>query len=426
MPPMRPLAYDVTRLFLGPLSRAPRGIDRVDLILARHFFAESDRETWGLLPTPWGMRLFDAARVQRGLLRLEQIWHEDVEDIAHDPFYGLLRDRLLGRHGGPHPNMDRFGLAQKGARMLHLLGGTGIVLGRPVRDLAKNSAYLNIGQLTPGAPILFNWLERRPDVSTILMLHDVIPIEHPDLVEPGSVRFHRTVLNTAARHSDGLIVTTQYANHTVARELARVGRSSVRMLSAMLPLHQAFDTPAQPDRELEGVEYFIAVGAIEKRKNLLLLAEVWEALLAKLGPDTPQLVISGSPHFGATEIKARFASSPARKQVKMISRISTAGIKSLISGAKALLMPSYAEGFGLPIVEARVLGCPVIASDIPAHREVVRGDALLLPVDDPAAWAEAVSRHVGAPRTSHVDTAGVSASRGQFVEMIETFLDEMA
>jgi glycosyltransferase involved in cell wall biosynthesis len=53
-------------------------------------------------------------------------------------------------------------------------------------------------------------------------------------------------------------------------------------------------------------------------------------------------------------------------------------------------MPSLAEGFGLPIAEALALGTPVLASDIPAHREAGGGAVRLLPASDAGSWRDAV------------------------------------
>ena len=63
---------------------------------------------------------------------------------------------------------------------------------------------------------------------------------------------------------------------------------------------------------------------------------------------------------------------------------------ALLSGAAALLFPSHEEGFGLPALEARALGVPVICSPIPAFRELLQGDATMLETDDPQRWADAV------------------------------------
>ena len=58
--------------------------------------------------------------------------------------------------------------------------------------------------------------------------------------------------------------------------------------------------------------------------------------------------------------------------------------------AEALLFPSISEGFGYPPVEAMAAGCPVLATDLPAHNEVIPKDCLL-PADDISAWVHAIS-----------------------------------
>jgi hypothetical protein len=65
----------------------------------------------------------------------------------------------------------------------------------------------------------------------------------------------------------------------------------------------------------------------------------------------------------------------------------------LIGGATALLAPSFSEGFNLPVAEANALGTPVIASDIPVHRELAGGAHLIDPVDGPA-WLAAIQAAV--------------------------------
>ena len=90
-----------------------------------------------------------------------------------------------------------------------------------------------------------------------------------------------------------------------------------------------------------------------------------------------------------------------RGHVHHVEGLSTQAMKSLIAQSRGLLSPSLAEGFGLPIIEALHLGATVIASDIPAHREVAGDKARLLdPIEAPA-WrtaSEAVSRERKQPQ----------------------------
>jgi glycosyltransferase involved in cell wall biosynthesis len=66
-------------------------------------------------------------------------------------------------------------------------------------------------------------------------------------------------------------------------------------------------------------------------------------------------------------------------------------LATLLTGARALLFPSFAEGYGIPLLEALAAGVPVLASDLPVFKEIGQGVPELLPPDDLAAWRHAVS-----------------------------------
>ncbi len=423
---MTQIAYDVTRLFLGPLSRTPRGIDRIELILARHFFGTAPHTTFGVLPTPWGMRVYDSRRVLRAVDRLEQLWAEH-SGAVDDPALVWLKARLLGQKVGPPPFRSKPGPAEKGLRMLRLIAASGFSFGRrATRVLPEGCAYLNVGQLSLAVPVLFRWLDRRPDIWAAFMLHDVIPLQEPGLVAPLSVRFHDRMVATTARHADGLIVTTQAAKGAVWNALADKGCRDIPTVSAMLPLHAGFDSPSAADPALAGQDYFVVCGAIEPRKNLLLLLAVWCELVRQLGPETPHLVVVGTPNYQGDSILAQFAgSTETLPYIHVVSGLSTPSLKVVISGARALLMPSLAEGYGLPIVEAEALGCPVIASDIAAHREVAGHGATLLDPQDAAVWVRAVlAAKVADRRPERRAAADLATDRRVFVEQIAGFLRE--
>lgn len=386
-----PIAYDATRLFLGPLSPTPRGIDRVDLAYARHFFQNSNEECCALLPTAWGIRAFPRARVLRGLERLEELWSE-TRRHDEDEAWQHLKLRLQG-HAAPRARAPAtpFALAR---RMTSLLRATGFGLGdSAVATLPPGTVYLNVGQIGLAFPLLLRWLDRRPDVRPVFMLHDVIPLETPEYVSATAVRGHAAMVDQTARHAAGLIVTTRTAQEAVQAELERRGAPALPTLALPLPVPACFREPPDPEPALAGTVYFVVCGAIEPRKNHMLLLEVWKRLQRKLGPATPHLVVAGAPGWQGRQLRDALQRSPgARDHVHVVSGLSTPALKRLISGAHALLMPSFIEGFGLPVVEAAALGTPVVASDIPAHREIAHPETIFVdPIDGPG-WKKAILR----------------------------------
>jgi glycosyltransferase involved in cell wall biosynthesis len=138
--------------------------------------------------------------------------------------------------------------------------------------------------------------------------------------------------------------------------------------------------------------YFLCLGTIEERKNHRLLLEVWLRLIAESGSDTPRLVILGQWGARSSAVREMLKRHPAlRRYVTLITRCSDSDLSGWVAGAQALLMPTLAEGFGLPMVEALAMGTPVIASDLPSFRETGQGIPCLLDPANAAAWTRAIA-----------------------------------
>lgn len=386
---MRPIAYDVTRLFLGPLSRTPRGIDRVDLAYAEYVFGMRP-DALAVLPTPWGVRCFGPERVLPGLKRLRALWSE-TEVPETDPIYRNLRRRLLGQQEEGGFATPRGGGGA--ARLLSLMRATGVAPGAAVRRTVQpNAIFLSVGHLGLGFPFLQRWLDRRPDVLPVFMLHDAIPVDAPEYVEPAGVRGHARMLDAAARYARGLIATTAAARATVDAQLARRGHvAGLPTFVRALPASEAFGPHVGVDPALEGCTYFVACATLEPRKNLELLSEVWKRICAQHGENAPHLVIVGAKGFTGERIAERLQLARSTQgRIHLVHGLSTPSLARLVAGARALLSPSFTEGFGLPVVEAQALGTPVIAADIPSHQEIAREGTLLIdPLDGPR-WKMAV------------------------------------
>lgn len=426
-----PLAYDVTRLFLGPLSRTPRGIDRVELVLANEFFSASDRVVVGVLPTAWGIRIYDAERVRRGLRELEAIWAEN-QSHEHDTRLTALVERLKGNNGNPHPrhtNRRPMSLLTRSRRMSRLIGACGFSFGRSAKKAVPQGAvYLNIGQIMLAIPFFMRWLRKRPDVTPVFMLHDVIPLDMPDHVAPSSVRHHARMIKTTADYAQALVVTTEHVRQTVSNAIARHRELPLPTLAQGLPVADVFSPTSSIAPELAASRYFVVCGSIEPRKNHLLLLEVWRKLVATVGSSAPHLVIVGSIGWNGADILDRFEKCDAtRRHIHPIAGLSSPALTNLLQGAVALLMPSLNEGFGLPVVEARKLGVPVIVSDIPAHREVAGPSACLLPTDDAMGWAETILNWSvnGSPPVVTGDAEEFTSPR-QYGTIVADFLDQCA
>jgi glycosyltransferase involved in cell wall biosynthesis len=260
------------------------------------------------------------------------------------------------------------------------------------------------------------------------MLHDTIPIDRPELVSPSGVRHHKTMVKTVVDFASGLIVTTAHARETIERALAAEGRSQIKTLSAALPLAEAFDSPGEPHPLLEKVPYFVVCGTIEPRKNHLLLLSVWRQLCASPRP-APHLVLVGSRGWQSARILDQMLRcETTRGKIHHVEGLTTQAMKSLVAGSRGLLSPSFAEGFGLPVMEAEHLGAPVVASDIPAHREVAGQNATLLEPLDVPAWHQAVGELASKPKRPRSVSSSNEARRRRtaYFDSIDEFIFSIA
>ncbi len=138
--------------------------------------------------------------------------------------------------------------------------------------------------------------------------------------------------------------------------------------------------------------YLLYVGNLAANKNLPFLVRAFGASSAP-----GRLVLAGRPGEGYDALEAELARSPRRGDVDLRTGVSDAEIEGLYRGASALVLPSLYEGFGFTPLEAMTRGCPVVASDIPAVREVSGDGALLVPLEEQA-WSAALDRVAGDER----------------------------
>ena len=134
--------------------------------------------------------------------------------------------------------------------------------------------------------------------------------------------------------------------------------------------------------------YFLVVGRLETKKNLLTLIRAWEQLKTRRGVGDPHhLVIVGTPGHGSDEVFRAIQRSPVKSDFLHLGYLPEVDLPALMNGAVALVHPSLFEGFGIPPVQAMACGTPVIASNVASIPEICGDAALYADPKSPEAFA---------------------------------------
>lgn len=249
---------------------------------------------------------------------------------------------------------------------------------------------------------------REQGARIVLMVHDLIPLRQPEFCPPLFTHVFRHWLVRAINCSDAVIcnsASTMSDVEAYAREAAlklppighfRLGcdlsQNTQGVTAVRAALAEVGSSPAP---------CFCVVGSIEPRKNHALLLSVFESLWAQ-GHDVRLLVI-GRPTADCAELVASLRNHPETgRRLLVLFDASDAEVVHAYSHCRALLFPSLAEGFGLPLVEARSRGALVIASDLPVFRELADDGVTLFPRESADALRRCILAHAAEDRRAAV------------------------
>jgi glycosyltransferase involved in cell wall biosynthesis len=366
---------DVTRS-LRRAGRGATGVDRVERAYLDHFLND-EAPVFGIARTRFGYVLVDREGLKKFRDRLE--WRLPWGDA----------DFLSRLPGGPRGVVAK---AESDLRRDAVMRATPKRLSKKLaKAMPAWFEYYNVGHS--------NLTERMFDAvgnakgKVHVLIHDVIPLEHPEFQRKGTVSPFRTKIDLVARMADRVIYNSEDTKSRCEGFMVEMGRVPPCVV-AYLGVDQISannaDMPATVD---QNKPYFVCVGTIEPRKNHAFLLRLWE----EMGPAAPNLYLCGARGWKNKDVFARLDSLSKDHPIKELPDLSDKELRAVMKGAKGLLMPSIAEGYGLPPIEAAILGMRVLCNNLTVYREVLGEFAVYVPVSERYLWIKQIKEWEVAP-----------------------------
>ncbi len=361
---------DLTRS-LRRAGRMETGIDRVEHAYLSHFLTD-DVAVFGLARSAFGYLLLDQTGMQGFLDRIEGRVPLGEADLLSR----LPRGRSHAQ-ARAESDMRRLAVARAlPARLAKLLR----------RVMPDGYDYFDVGHSNLTNRV-FDAIQASGGRS-LVMVHDVIPLEHPEWQRAGTVGQFRGKMRRVSSKADCVIYNshdTQRRSEVFFQDWGRVPVPIVAHLGTnfLAPDAEQIPTGLPVDRP-----YFVTVGTIEPRKNHAFLLDIWQ----ELGPAAPPLFICGARGWKNEAVFARLDDLTAESNIYELPGLSDAALAALVQGAAGSLFPSFAEGFGFPPIEALTLGSRVLCNNLQVLSEVLGDMPVYAPVSDRSLWINTIKK----------------------------------
>ena len=326
---MKLILLGITRLLTNlSTGRRPTGIDRVIIAYLQHY----KNNTRGVVQFKLGC------------------WHYDLV-LSPQATLNILNYIDL------RPNYMRI-------KILFLLLKQGFL---PTYKTLPDSFLINIEPARFDGHTL---LKKHPGIICLFMIHDLIPLSFPEYSPPIRPKEYRSMVAKIAENAQGILTNSVATLEELRAFTLAENQKLPPSLPVLLGSHLCFQSSTALAPSPIPLPYFVVIGTIEPRKNHLMLLQIWRHLANHLKERTPRLVIIGQRGWELENIVDFLERCDVLKDVVIECTVNDNQLVHYLGHAQALLFPSFAEGYGIPLIEALALKVPVIASALPVFKEI--------------------------------------------------------
>jgi glycosyltransferase involved in cell wall biosynthesis len=255
--------------------------------------------------------------------------------------------------------------------------------------------------------------------AQVVTIHDLHFLDHPERTDREIRRDFPALVQAHARRADHIVVSSTYAAGQVRQRLG-VPADRISICPAGAPSWAAEIARARSAAAERGPITF--VGTVEPRKNVTGLLDAYERLRARV-PDAPPLVVAGGIRNSARQEIERVDRAPLVGHVSLRGYVTDAERRQLYRDASMLVLPSYEEGFGLPVLEAMACGVPVVVSNRGSLPEVAGPAARPIDPEDVDGLAAELERLLDPAAAAHASAQSrLQASRFTWLSCAQSAL----
>lgn len=250
----------------------------------------------------------------------------------------------------------------------------------------------------------------RAGIPTIVTVHDLQPLLHPENFGRVKRAYLARALPRSVRSAEVVVAVSDHVARQVCDRFGIEPERVVTVSSGFDPQSlgdpSEVELPPQVARLRRGrVPYFIYPAVTHPHKDHLTLIDAMAGLRAE-GREVA-LVLTGGVGAADDQVRQRIVERGLSGVVLHVGRVPRPVLDRLIAEAEALAFPSRFEGFGIPVLEAMAIGCPVVAAEATAVPDVVGDAGVRVPPGDVAAWHRALADRLdGVPPRELLVAAG--------------------
>jgi glycosyltransferase involved in cell wall biosynthesis len=373
--------YDCTRMIMYLDRKLPSGIERVDISYLEGVLREKDLDVIGVLEVQ--------SKDNSILIMLSNEIVKDIYQHLHAKWIGeSVSDADFEDKCSEIQSQINFEIEKKSKLTLKNIDFRILEMkNKYSKSIYINSTFINI----PNGEEHYK-LMKAVGIKTIHIIHDLIPIEFPEYTFNDQNLKHFGRLAAVNELGGVIIAISDHVKSKIESALDGIKNKNLSIIVNRSGVADKF-IKAKNQISSKRKNQFVYVSTIEPRKNHALLLNLWRRMLDESDDyeSLPKLLIIGRRGWGSQNIFDALDKNMGVKYniVEKNNATDEEIIKDILE-SKAMLFPSFDEGWGLPIVESLALGTPVICSDIPVHRECSQGVGIFIDHLDGLEWLRTI------------------------------------